>query len=118
MPSATVKCKDCLSLRHLLSNILVACMKSTGQLDALEQYDRVENLNGLAVSLQKLLEGYHQQLVLVLDGIDRQRGSSPTLLPALARLGDTVHQLPTCFCNPLAKCTDCLSRCRISPSYS
>ena len=61
------------------------------QLEALEQYNRVDSLNGLAVSLQKILQDFDQKLVLVLDGIDRQRGSSATLLPALARLGDTVR---------------------------
>jgi origin recognition complex subunit 5 len=60
-------------------------------LHALEQYDRVDSLNGLTVGLQKLFQNYDQKLVLVLDGIDRQRGASPTLLPALTRLGDAVH---------------------------
>jgi origin recognition complex subunit 5 len=69
----------------------VACIKALGQLGALEQYDRVDSLNGLVVCLQKLFQDYDQKLVLVLDGIDRQRGASPTLLPALARLGDTVR---------------------------
>ena len=92
IPSATVKCTDCLSLRHLVSKIFVACVKATGRLEALEQYDRVDSLNGLAVSLQKLFQNYDQKLVLVLDGIDRQRGGSATLLPALARLGDAVCQ--------------------------
>jgi origin recognition complex subunit 5 len=86
-----VKCTECLSLRHLLSKIFVACVKATGQLQALEQYDRVDGLNGLTVGLQKLFQNYDQKLVLVLDGIHRQRGASPTLLPALARLGDAVY---------------------------
>jgi origin recognition complex subunit 5 len=92
IPSATVKCIDCLSLRHLLSRIFVACVKATGQLDALEQHDRVDSLNSLVLGLQKLLQNYGQKVVLVLDGIDRQRGASPTLLPAIARLGETVHK--------------------------
>lgn len=90
--SVTVKCTDCLSVRHLVSKIFLACIKATGQVEALEQYDRVDSLNGLAVGLQKLLQDYSQKLVVVLDGIDRQRGSSPTMLPALARLGDTVNK--------------------------
>jgi hypothetical protein len=73
-----------------LSKIFLTCVKATGQLEALEQYDRVENLNGLVVGLQKLLQEHDQKLVLVLDGIDRQRGASPTMFPSLARLGDAV----------------------------
>jgi hypothetical protein len=69
----------------------VACVKGTGQVEALEQYDRVDSLNGLVVGLQRLLQDYKQKLVLVLDGIDSQRGASPTMLPLLARLGDDVH---------------------------
>lgn len=68
----------------------MTCAKATGQLEALEQIDRADTLNGLTVGLQKLLQNYDQRLVLVLNGIDRQRGASLTLLPALARLGDTV----------------------------
>ena len=89
--SATVNCVDCLSLRHLLSRIFVTCVKATGRLETLEQHDRVDSLNGLVVGLQKLLQNDGQKVVLVLDGIDRQRGASPTLLPALARLGETVN---------------------------
>lgn len=69
----------------------MACAKGTGQAEVLEQCDRVDSLNGLAVGLQRLLQDYKQKLVLVLDGIDRQRGASSTMLPALARLGDAVH---------------------------
>ena len=59
--------------------------------DALDQHDRVDSLNSLAAGLQKLLQNYGQNVVLVLEGIDRQRGASQTLLPALTRLGETVH---------------------------
>jgi hypothetical protein len=52
----------------------------------------VDSLNSLAAGLQKLLQNYGQNVVLVLEGIDRQRGASQTLLPALTRLGETVHE--------------------------
>lgn len=91
IPSATVRCADCLSVRHLSAKIYVSCVKAVRQLEALDQHDRVESLNGLVVGLQKLLGNYGQRLVLVLDGIDRQRGATPTMLPVMARLGDTVR---------------------------
>lgn len=48
------------------------------------------------VELGRLLESWteseeaHKKLVLVFDGIDRQKDAPPTLLPALARLGEIV----------------------------
>jgi origin recognition complex subunit 5 len=51
---------------------------------------RCENASVLAVQLQRLLGSTTQKLVLVLDGVDRQREAPPTLLPALARLGELV----------------------------
>ena len=44
------------------------------------------------VELQRLLEGRGKH-ILVFDGIDRQREVAPTLLPAIARLGETVSLL-------------------------
>jgi origin recognition complex subunit 5 len=57
---------------------------------------RCENIPQLIVELERLLEhsttieARHRRLVLVFDGIDNQRDASPTLLPALARLGEVV----------------------------
>ena len=52
-------------------------------------YARTENLSSLAVALGRMLDG-KSKFVLVLDGIDNQREAPPTLLPALARFGETV----------------------------
>ena len=52
-------------------------------------YTRTENLSSLAVALGRILDG-RSKFVLVLDGIDNQREAPPTLLPALARFGETV----------------------------
>lgn len=60
---------------------------------------RCDNLSQLVVEIGRLLEGWtrseegHEgknRFVLVFDGIDRQRDAPPTLLPALARLGEIV----------------------------
>jgi len=64
---------------------------------------RCENLSQLVVEISRLLEGWttsgeehegKKRFVLVFDGIDRQRDAPPTLLPALARLGEIVSPLP------------------------
>ena len=53
---------------------------------------RCENLSSLTVHLQRLLEN-RNKFVLVFDGVDKQREAPPTLLPALARLGEVIPQL-------------------------
>ncbi len=57
---------------------------------------RCENLAQLAVKIGKLVEDWtapeQRRLVLVFDGIDHQKDAPPTMLPALARLGEIVSQ--------------------------
>lgn len=55
---------------------------------------RCESISAFVVNLQQLLEEA-ARFVLVIDGIDRQREAAPTLLPALARLGEVVSRPPT-----------------------
>ena len=50
---------------------------------------KCENISALAVQLQRLLV-VSTGFVLVFDAIDKQREAHPTLLPALARLGELV----------------------------
>ena len=57
--------------------------------DAQQYNRRCENISALAVHLQRLLEG-QEKFALVFDGVDKQRDAPPTLLPALARLGEFV----------------------------
>jgi len=57
---------------------------------------RCEQISGLAVLLEECLGAWssnNRKFVLVLDEIDRQREAPPTLLSALARLGEIV----SCF---------------------
>lgn len=67
---------------------------------------KCENLSQLVVEIGRLLDDSSHKLdsiagsdhtkdkfVLVLDGIDRQRDAPPTLLPALARMGEVVSDL-------------------------
>ncbi|KAJ4289578.1 hypothetical protein N0V90_010907 [Kalmusia sp. IMI 367209] len=96
LPFAVVNSRECITGRHLLERTVASC------LDALDEhydentdrrpYARTENLSSLAVALGRMLEG-RQKFVLVLDGIDAQREAPPTLLPALARFGETIPNL-------------------------
>ena len=91
---AVVKSQECLSLRHLLTKIHVACIAAIhceddeGVDDAYGS--RIDSVNALVVNLQRMLQGRNEQLILVLDGIDKQRGLNNNTLPALARLSDVV----------------------------
>ena len=61
-----------------------------GQLEEANGLDgRCENISAFTVELQHLLQG-KGKFILVFDGIDRQREAAPTLLPAIARLGEIV----------------------------
>lgn len=83
---AIVRSKECITGRHLLERTVCAVA------DAVEKQSpgRCENLAQLAVLLGKLLEGSRGRFVLVFDGVDKQRDAPPTLVPALARLGEVV----------------------------
>lgn len=95
---AIIKSAECITGRHLLEYTLGAVAK------ALKWEGKVSRCEGplqLVVELQKFLEAWttgaslieKDRLVLVFDGIDRQRDAPMTLLPALARLGEVVSIL-------------------------
>jgi hypothetical protein len=50
---------------------------------------RCENVNSLAAHLERVLRQL-PKLILVFDGIDKQREAPPTLVPGLVRLGSVV----------------------------
>ncbi|KEF54678.1 uncharacterized protein A1O9_09120 [Exophiala aquamarina CBS 119918] len=95
LKSVVVRSKDCLSQRHLLSKIFATCVHGLGQQSQIEHYDKVDSLNALLGNLRKLFEraGHDQRLVLILEDINKQKQAGPTLLPALARLGDQIPGL-------------------------
>jgi origin recognition complex subunit 5 len=78
--------------RHLFEQTVAAAADAIEAYHGVSQLDigRCENLTALQVHLGSLLSG-GKDLVLVFDGIDRQREASQTLLPALARLGEAVR---------------------------
>jgi len=96
VPHAVVRSSECITGRHLLTKILWNTLDALGQKDEWEKFGkgRCEHISTLAVLLDECLAARTPEkrgkFVLVLDEIDRQREASPTLLSALARLGDIV----------------------------
>lgn len=95
-PHAIVRSSECITGRHLLTKILWNTLEAFGQKDEWEKFGkgRCEHVSTLAVLLEECLAARpvekRAKFVLVLDEIDRQREAPPTLLSALARLGEMV----------------------------
>lgn len=88
---AVIRCRECVTGRHLLERTVAAVHQSLqSEGDGADYNPRCENLSALVVHLQRLLKS-EEKFVLVLDGVDKQREPPPTLLPALARLGEFVR---------------------------
>ncbi|KAL2004854.1 hypothetical protein VTN00DRAFT_3127 [Thermoascus crustaceus] len=102
VPHAIVRCAECITGRHLLTKILWATLEAFGKTAEWERFGKgkCEHVSTLVVLLGEVLastttpEGRRaEKFVLVLDGIDRQREAPPTLLSALARLGEVIPSL-------------------------
>ncbi|OJJ47949.1 hypothetical protein ASPZODRAFT_63654 [Penicilliopsis zonata CBS 506.65] len=98
VPHAVVRSAECITGRHLLTKILSETLDALGQKDEWERFGkgRCENISSLVVLLAESLAsitGGGGKFVLVLDGIDTQREAPPTLLAALARLGEVIPSL-------------------------
>lgn len=103
---ATVNVARCISGRHLFESIIAAVADALRAREDLGDGDmpsqRCETLAQLAASLNSIfddprLKNALTHFVLVLDGMDRQRDSPPTLMPALARLCETIPCLTCVF---------------------
>ena len=92
-PSAIIQSRECITTRHLLERTIAVVkevLAAQGQLEGSNSLDgRCESMSTFLVELQHL-QARNGKFILVFDGIDRQREAAPTLLPALARLGETV----------------------------
>lgn len=88
---AIVNSLECVTGRHLFETTVRRVADALG-LDTFTA--RCENLAQLTFELSRMLkyppQPARRHFVLVFDGIDRQREAPPTLLPALARLSETV----------------------------
>lgn len=95
-PSTIVQSQECITTRHLLERTLAgvkdALKSQRGNTEANDVDGRCESISAFVVELQSLLEGRGKH-ILVFDGIDHQREVTPTLLPAIARLGEIVSSL-------------------------
>jgi origin recognition complex subunit 5 len=97
---AIVRSAECIGGRHLLEQTVGAIVKA---LEWEGTVGRCENIAQLVVELGRLVENWiadkkdvgRRRVVLVFDGIDSQRDAPPTLLPALARLGEVVSHCQT-----------------------
>ncbi|SMR59233.1 unnamed protein product [Zymoseptoria tritici ST99CH_1E4] len=96
---AILRCRECVTARHLLERTVDAvhqALQDDGDETIGDYNGRCENVSALAVHLQRLLQR-RDKFILVFDGIDMQREAPPTMLPALARIGETVPGLTIVF---------------------
>ncbi|CAF9937466.1 hypothetical protein IMSHALPRED_011149 [Imshaugia aleurites] len=97
-PSAIIPSRECITTRHLLERTIAAvkeALAAHGQLEEANGLDRrCESISAFVIELRRLLDG-KDKFILVFDGIDRQREAAPTLLPAIARLGEISPNLTT-----------------------
>ena len=95
-PSTLVQSRACITTRHLLERTLAgvkdALKRQDGDTEANDVDGRCESISAFVVELQHVLQGRGKH-ILVFDGVDHQREMAPTLLPAIARLGETVSLL-------------------------
>ena len=94
IPSVITSSRQCITARHLLERTLAAVIDVLGDEDKVKigtAFDgRCDSISAFTVKLQRLLEG-RGKFILAFDGIDHQREAYPTLLPAIARLGEIVR---------------------------
>ncbi|KIW79687.1 hypothetical protein Z517_06301 [Fonsecaea pedrosoi CBS 271.37] len=105
IPHGIVKSRECLSQRHLLSKIFAVCVAALGREQGQgqenqtgQQFDRTDSINALVGNLRRLFErvvvdsksNQKNKFVAVIEDADALRQPGPTLLPALARLGDVI----------------------------
>ena len=94
-PFAIVRSQECITTRHLLERTLAAVNDAFSD-ERFKDRDlhsvdgRCESISAFVVQLQQMIARCGK-VILVFDGIDRQREAAPTLLPAIARLGEVVR---------------------------
>jgi origin recognition complex subunit 5 len=99
------RCENLSALGVALGRLLEGRWEGQGEGDG-EDGDGDHEMDGTGGNGQTDREGRDEgtkKFVLVFDGIDRQRDAPPTLLPALARMGEIVSS----FSMPLELCHFC-----------
>ncbi|KAK6341076.1 hypothetical protein TWF696_009383 [Orbilia brochopaga] len=105
VPHAYIRCKECVTSRHLFEKALAGCgtlavsrTENQGQsasifeATAKQPQLRPDSVNTLTGQLQKLL-AHVGKVVLVLDGVDRQREITPAILSGLCQMGRIISNL-------------------------
>ena len=113
VPTAIASSKECITARHLLERTLAAVADTLiagGKETAIDVDGRCDSISVFVAQMQRILEG-KGKFIVVFDGIDSQREAFPTLIPAIARLGEIVRS--TMYSIPLKLR---LFRYKISPS--
>ena len=91
---AIINSVECITARHLFEKTGDELRSVTGSSGT---QTRCENMSQLTIELASVIEQMDHpvpwRLVLVFDGIDRQREAPYSLLPALARLSEIVRIL-------------------------
>ncbi|KAF2755192.1 hypothetical protein EJ05DRAFT_125888 [Pseudovirgaria hyperparasitica] len=99
-PHAFIVSRECITGRHMLEQTVTACIYAVEATTHTKidraLYSRCENISALVVHLQQLLQNV-PHMTLVFDGVDKQRESPPTLLPALSRMTEFVPKLSVIF---------------------
>lgn len=89
-PYTIVDSRECITGRQLLERTVSQCLDTLAESGVeYQQLPRCDSLSALHVCLEIILRA-QEKFILVYDGIDKQRDAPPTLLPALARLGEYV----------------------------
>ncbi|QIX02495.1 hypothetical protein AMS68_008012 [Peltaster fructicola] len=98
LPYTIVRCRECVTERHLLERTVRAVedivAKRTAADVSIDRNGKCESINALSTHLQDLMKPF-DHFILVIDGVDKQREASSTLRPALARLGEIIPNLTT-----------------------
>ena len=95
-PSVIIRCRETVTTRHLLERTISSVKETLAEHPEApippKTDGRCENIASFVAELHILLQAV-DRFILVFDNVDQQREPAPTLLPALARLGEIVRLL-------------------------
>ncbi|PSK51631.1 hypothetical protein B9Z65_2898 [Elsinoe australis] len=99
LPHVILQCRECITGRHLFERVVTECQTAThygtnGDTSHSLAFQRCESISAFVVALSTILSGAGE-FVIVLDGIDELRDAPPSLMPAMARLGEQLANLTT-----------------------
>ncbi|KAG5288080.1 origin recognition complex subunit [Histoplasma ohiense] len=105
LPSAVVKCAECITVRHLLGKIVAAvvsaaCASASASFpdEGARAKARCDHISSLPGVLTDILDSAGcEKFVLVMDGIDALKEGGQMLLAALGRLGELVPSICMVF---------------------